>query len=393
MTDHISPGFPTIKIEQGEKASGEEQHVKAELNSSFGSPASQSDEDIYEDAGDLDFSKATQCLYLVRLPKYLWEIWSNYDDDQEIQLGTVRLEGGFQETRRMSLLLSHHATNTKLVPTEYNLQITNRTSANTYAFTEKDLLKYTRRAPGSAEDPRKRNSISQHATSRPTFQDRSGQRSLQGEKGRKWHPYKKNVPKQTGLVGQVKTEMTCLPIENSQYRQIMDERTKRAMFKPRRETKVVGRIEGHVHAPTTVRASRGFEAGFTKKSKQLTTKGQHLKAARMAKNELIDLIFECFKRYNYWPIRSLKKELNQPENWLREVLEPIAHLVRNGPFANCWQLNTTSNEGSYQLVKDEAAPDVDPLEEMESEDDAGTEGEDEENVKMEDVLLSTDRTR
>lgn len=113
----------------------------------------------------------------------------------------------------------------------------------------------------------------------------------------------------------------------------------------------------------------------------------------MAKNELIDLIFECFKRYNYWPIRSLKKELNQPENWLREVLEPIAHLVRNGPFANCWQLNTTSNEGSYQLVKDEAAPDVDPLEEMESEDDAGTEGEDEENVKMEDVLLSTDRTR
>lgn len=101
MTDHISPGFPTIKIEQGEKASGEEQHVKAELNSSFGSPASQSDEDIYEDAGDLDFSKATQCLYLVRLPKYLWEIWSNYDDDQEIQLGTVRLEGGFQETRRV----------------------------------------------------------------------------------------------------------------------------------------------------------------------------------------------------------------------------------------------------------------------------------------------------
>ena len=54
-----------------------------------------------------------------------------------------------------------------------------------------------------------------------------------------------------------------MPIENAQYRQIMDERTKKAMFKPRRETKVVEKIEGHVFAPTNVRPPGRFEAGFT----------------------------------------------------------------------------------------------------------------------------------
>lgn len=57
-----------------------------------GSPTGFSEEDIYEDAGDLEFNPSTdfQKLYLARVPKYIWEAWSKLDDDAEIPLGTIR---------------------------------------------------------------------------------------------------------------------------------------------------------------------------------------------------------------------------------------------------------------------------------------------------------------
>ena len=50
------------------------------------------DDDIYEDAGDLEFNTnpAWQALYLARVPKGVWEAWSKLDDDAEIELGTIR---------------------------------------------------------------------------------------------------------------------------------------------------------------------------------------------------------------------------------------------------------------------------------------------------------------
>jgi len=60
-----------------------------------------SDDDIYEDTGDLDFTNAAQDVWLMRLPRMLWENWSRMDDDEEIQIGTVRVEGGPTEIKRV----------------------------------------------------------------------------------------------------------------------------------------------------------------------------------------------------------------------------------------------------------------------------------------------------
>ena len=56
------------------------------------SPAALSEDDIYEDAGDLEFNTDTnfQSLYLSKVPKYVWEAWSKLDEDAEIQIGTIR---------------------------------------------------------------------------------------------------------------------------------------------------------------------------------------------------------------------------------------------------------------------------------------------------------------
>jgi transcription initiation factor TFIIF subunit beta len=66
--------------------------IKPDPDAPGASPGAASEEDIYEDAGDLEFNtdSAFQALYLARVPKYVWDAWSKLDDDAEIQIGTMR---------------------------------------------------------------------------------------------------------------------------------------------------------------------------------------------------------------------------------------------------------------------------------------------------------------
>ena len=79
-----------------------ESKIKPDPDSIGNSPAPQTDEDIYEDTGDLDFAGSDQGFYLTRLPKFLWDSWSKLDDNQEIQIGTIRVEGGLNDVKRVS---------------------------------------------------------------------------------------------------------------------------------------------------------------------------------------------------------------------------------------------------------------------------------------------------
>lgn len=68
--------------------------IKPDPEAAGASPAAFTDEDIYEDTEDLEFNTDPkyQGLYLARVPKYVWESWSELDDDAEIQIGTIRQE-------------------------------------------------------------------------------------------------------------------------------------------------------------------------------------------------------------------------------------------------------------------------------------------------------------
>ena len=65
--------------------------------------AAQSDEDAYEDAGDLDFACANQVVFLTRIPRFLWDNWSKLDAGQELRLGTVRVEGTLDDVKRVRI--------------------------------------------------------------------------------------------------------------------------------------------------------------------------------------------------------------------------------------------------------------------------------------------------
>lgn len=101
MTVINGPGLPGIKMDPDSKSANG--WVKAEpgIQSSFLPSNLPTDDDIYEDAGDLDFTAATRGLYLARLPKMVWENWAQLDHEQEIRLGTVRVEGSLDKIDRV----------------------------------------------------------------------------------------------------------------------------------------------------------------------------------------------------------------------------------------------------------------------------------------------------
>lgn len=110
----------------------------------------------------------------------------------------------------------------------------------------------------------------------------------------------------------------------------------------------------------------------------------------MPQNELLDLIYECFKEYRYWPMKSIKDKLNQPEAYLRSTLEMVAVLVKLGPHSGTWQLRQDAQLSAYEGaqmsdgVKDEAAPEIGDGEDSDNKD--LEDFDDDENAEMVDAL-------
>jgi transcription initiation factor TFIIF subunit beta len=87
-------------------------------------------------------------------------------------------------------------------------------------------------------------------------------------------------------------------------------------------------------------------------------KGQFERMARIARNDLIDMLFKLFSKQQYWSLKDLRAKTQQPEAYLKEVLAEIGHLERSGPNNGTWRL-----QESYALEIPEVKEDemeVDP---------------------------------
>lgn len=124
-------------------------------------PAPIDEEDLFEDAGDLEFydknhASTFETLYLARIPRYMWEAWQKLtdrlDDDDEVQIGTLRTwnEPGLAdadgnvgpETTRLRMLLDAGCDEHHTIPREYDLDVLDRDVKNHFIFTEEDLPSY-----------------------------------------------------------------------------------------------------------------------------------------------------------------------------------------------------------------------------------------------------------
>lgn len=157
---------PQIKTDPGSVP------VKPEPDSKEGLAGIPLDDDLYEDAGDFDMSGSGQDVWLTRIPRMLWENWSQLDDDEEIEIGTVRVEGPATDIKRVRISVLSLAGERMLtsillqislrlndkqenqgIPKDYNLKRQNilpdrkaYAVQNTFVFTEKDLPGYKDKA-------------------------------------------------------------------------------------------------------------------------------------------------------------------------------------------------------------------------------------------------------
>lgn len=94
-------------------------------------------------------------VWLVKLPNWLMERWNEIDDDEEIQIGTIRVRNGGREEDKTKLRMSlTDVPANKDLPKDFEMNVTNMAVENTYIFTEKDLPGFeTKPKPDGPEIP------------------------------------------------------------------------------------------------------------------------------------------------------------------------------------------------------------------------------------------------
>jgi transcription initiation factor TFIIF subunit beta len=306
------------------------------------------DDEFYEEAGELSLPPSDgpqKDVWLTRIPNWLYEAVSKWDDlaegndNDQIQIGEVLgfpTTSGIDQSRPMRVFLSDRWRSQTRLPSAFQLEPTktpDQVLRNTYVFTEKDLPGFKSAGYGQG--------------------NRGGQQggfgAVQDPKSRvqKRSKYKKAIPKQTTLLGHATRNYTAIPLETTDYKVFSTAQLKTAI--QGNHDKVNITKENDVTNFNTLQ--KRFDS-FIKPT--VKGKSQQNKAARVSREELIDMLHSAFDEFQYWPMKALKTRTKQPEQFLKETLAEIAQLVRSGPFASTWQRQQMFN-ADRQLGQQQAA--------------------------------------
>ncbi|CEG77903.1 hypothetical protein RMATCC62417_12581 [Rhizopus microsporus] len=232
-----------------------------------------------DDAEDLKLDQAENKVWLVKVPRFLSEMWKKIDQEN-VRLGSVRIykDSAQQGKSSVSLVLPDNET-TATIPKEYSINFISTDVQNKFVFSQSDHGK--------------------------------------------------------AISGTVYHEGVAVPTETNAYRNIMRKRVMEAGT-PQRTTQVLGQNNQPIFVPgasSTVPTS-DF-ADFVQSKKPRLDKE---KATRMPRNELMDLLFAAFDRYPYWSFKGILEETKQPSQYLKEILNEICILNKRGPYAGNYQL-------------------------------------------------------
>ncbi|RSL49863.1 hypothetical protein CEP53_009002 [Fusarium sp. AF-6] len=371
------PHTPTNMTEPYIKSEG---YIKPDPENS-GSPAQVDEDDLYEDAGDLEFfdknaaNRAFETLYLARVPRYMWDAWikltERLGDDDEIRIGTLRTwteqkPDGSANTK-LRMLLSDQCPEHQMLPREYDLEVLEPNVNNHFIFSEEDLPGYKaqNKARHEAVNAGIPNSLLRKANNnnggsdRPSYDRRS-----------RYQPYyRKAVPKRTKIFGKIHYDVRVEPRDVREEERLLAQRLQDAE-QSKSKMKIISRNKASAIINPGATGSAGWAGGFIKNTAPINKpkKGEVFKAARIPENQLLDLIFECFRQYQYWSMKALRQKLQQPDQYLRQVLEKVAVLNKSGRFANHYCLSDAYRDKGGAESKEAAAEPIDDDDDEEMED-------------------------
>lgn len=293
--------------------------------------------DEYEDTGECQMpaNQHEQDAWLAKLPKWLWQAWNETNEDQEVELGKIRIYNQPNPDGSMKFKLRLHDTkHHKDVPKLYDMNMTRSSYNNTVVFSERDQPGFKAWNPNRVKNTNNRDS--NYRVHKPN------------------KPYTSSIPKQTALAGFIKHEVSVTAVENEEYRRKIDQRFTQ-LFQPKRTTTYHAGVDTNMHS--SISANQAFSS-FVRATQSKKPKKQQEKAVRISQEELLDLLVDCFKQFRYWSLKALKQRLHQPEAYIKSSVEKIATLMRSGRFAMNYKLNP-EYERSLNIdtsdVKEEAA--------------------------------------
>lgn len=324
---------PTMKFENASNA-----HIKVEAPDAASPAASDAymDDADVEDP-DLDFKDASLPLWITKLPRHLWESLATVDDDQEIEIGTIRVEGSLDQPQRISLMLNTTQSFLKDTESEFLLEAPTRHSrrikypGSVFMFSEKNMPGYKPR--GNVWDEAE-NSDDQ---GRSLLYEDSIRAEKRKENRGKFVPQKrKTIPKITALAGCAVGEYDLRPARNAEHRRRDEQRTRRQLLGAKDSGLAISRHDPKTQHATLLSASE--RANITKQAQLRRQRQKDNRAARMEEGDIVRAILQLFGQHRYWGLRDLKARLNQPEAWVKENLDKIAIMHRAGDFNGRWEL-------------------------------------------------------
>ncbi|XP_072955228.1 transcription initiation factor IIF subunit beta [Typha angustifolia] len=121
-----------------------------------------------------------------------------------------------------------------------------------------------------------------------------------------------------------------------EYGRLIRERTNKSMVKTR-QVQVIDNDHGVLMRPMP--GMVGLVPSGAKDKKKLTpTKGSDVKRTRRDRRELENIIFKLFERQPNWALKQLVLETDQPEQFLKEILNDLCVYNKRGP-----------NQGTHEL--------------------------------------------
>ncbi|CAK3960144.1 Transcription initiation factor IIF subunit beta [Lecanosticta acicola] len=335
-----------------------------------------SDIDQFEEDTDLQLPSADAQSWLVKVSEDMWKAWNDIYTNtavgtEPVEVGKLRVRRKPGEPDRIQIRLDNRFHQHKLLPRTYELEMKASTYNNTVVFSEKDLPGHRAQQYGG-----RRQQSGLKPSGIPNKNDRYG--------NRKPGTYASAIPKQTALAPRIVNEAVAKPVEDE---------TSLDFFKMQYDVALnAGKktnFSNDVYKNYTRNSAFGFSVGsMTSKPNKSKKKQPKEKAVRISKEELLDNLQQCFQQYQYWPLKALRERLQQPEAWIKEVLDEIAYAVRSGDYVGTYKLN----ESSARLLqiqdgdlKAEAAP-------IKNESDQGTgdelgEADDDDVDEFEDVKM------
>lgn len=242
---------------------------------------------------ELDTSSAARGVWLVKMPKFVAEKWSQAEGKGEVGKLRISKRSGPSGKKDVAFILSEDLAQEKgeVLPTprEY---------------------KFILSAPGSE-------SLAVLSET-PT--------SSQSEEGASSSSSSSNMS--VKIEGKVVQRAECRPIRTENYMKLKKSSIEQA-HKPVRSVKQLDRVVPNAYKPVKDHKSN---IDYNNWKKEVG------KRSRVEREQVLDMLFNAFERHQYYNIKDLVRITEQPVTYLKEILKDVGMYNMKAPHKNMWEL-------------------------------------------------------